>query len=545
MLVFLNEIKAVALKIKEYVSSTKRNTPIEIRMETSKKGDKVEKGEPISWSNMFNGDLLVQGKNVKLAIMNYMNISYEDGYVISNEMAESFETKTLIKIPALVPPDVNILNFISENIETEKGDVLLEFEYADKIDDYLDKFNINSMLNTNDKYDSVDNTDLFLKSGNSIRTISPGGKIVDIKIKINNLKLADPVIIDKWKKNTTNIKKRDSEIKKHSLNKEKFLDNTDLSVLKTHNHKDDKQNEFEGALIEFYIQVTKPMNKADKMCNRFGAKGVVTDIIPEGKIPYTDYSGNIDIFLAPAGVIGRKNTGILKELYLGKVFYFFKDIIAKMVRKDNAEEIKQIIIGIYMLLDPTDKKTMVKSLEETLNSYKKDELLKLLSNKEIEFNYILPPFNAVDLKNILTAMKRLGIPTKEKIYIPELKQWSKAEVPVGIQYYSAMEQISSDHEATRAIAKYVSATGQPSKGKKNNGGQSFGNLDIYAMLTYDATNIIKELMTIRSDFFTGKSQMINQIRENGSFKMKDINIGKSKTTNLKDMLFKGMGLRVT
>ena len=104
---------------------------------------------------------------------------------------------------------------------------------------------------------------------------------------------------------------------------------------------------------------------------------------------------------------------------------------------------------------------MVKSIVEKFESIKPSMLKESLTNKIIRFNYIIPPFNTPKFEDIKKVAKLLNIPLNEKVFIPELGVWTKDEIPVGISYYSTLEQLSSDYESTRGVAGYISATGQP------------------------------------------------------------------------------------
>ena len=253
-------------------STTKRNSTIMISMTSLKKGDKFDKAQMLGWSRMFDGDRFVGGRNTTIAIMNYDGYSYEDGYVISKGMANNFVSEIIQKLTVLIPPDTKVLEF-NNNLygETGQGEVLLEFQYVDDIDDYIET---HGLLDANPDLEGEEETTIFTKGENTLKTLSPGGKIVDIRIKLNNPKKTDPVLIKEWKKVTAELKRKHKELTKHAQSQKEMLsDNMDMSMLKTGVHKH-KGTFFEGALVEFYIKVPKPLQKGDKISNRFGAKGV-------------------------------------------------------------------------------------------------------------------------------------------------------------------------------------------------------------------------------------------------------------------------------
>lgn len=271
------------------------------------------------------------------------------------------------------------------------------------------------------------------------------------------------------------------------------------------------------------------------------AKGVITGIIDKDNIPKSEFSGNVDIFISPCGVLGRKNTAIIRELYIGKIIFNLKRIVSEKIKSGKDEKVvKNLILGVYDLLDATKEKNLVMSITEKLSE---PDIMDKLKEQKVEFNYIIPPFNVPTFEDIKAAAHKLDIPLDEKVYIPELKTYTKNPVPVGIQYYSAMEQLADDYESTRSTGGYNPITGQPLKGKSRNGGQSVGNLDIYSLLTCDANDVLKEFMTIRSDNIKGKRQVIQNIRTDGNSKMPE-NIESGQTFKLFNILMKGMGLQV-
>jgi DNA-directed RNA polymerase beta subunit len=160
-------------------------------------------------------------------------------------------------------------------------------------------------------------------------------------------------------------------------------------------------------------------------------------------------------------------------MFIGKIFYFLPEIVSKKLQdNETIENVKKLIIEVYEMLDPTKDQKMVKSIVTKFDSIKANTLKDSLINKIIRFNYLIPPFNTPDFKNIKKAAKLLNIPLTEKLFIPELGVWTKTEVAVGPAYFSTLEQLSSDYESTRGVAGYVSATGQPPAGKSRVGGQS-------------------------------------------------------------------------
>lgn len=519
------------------LSTTKRSSIIRITLDTLNVGESFEKGELIAWSKSFSDNVLAIGKNKKVAVLNYLGKSHEDGYVISENMAEDFQTELILKIPVIIPPNTKIL-YLNKNKDTLLNEPLIEFQYntTENIEDYLSTYDLI------DSEFQEDTEALYTPSQNSMIVKSPGGEIVDIKIKLNTKTNIDNILLNEWERQNKNINDIKRNLNENNFTDEKkFLDNIDTSVMKVGTHKL-KGKDFEGCLIEFYINVVTSAKIGNKIANRFGAKGVINHIIPQDVVPIGEYSGEIDVFLAPAAILGRKNTVILKELYLGKLLVNLKSIVSNLLSNGEIEKAKQTIDLFYSTLDRSGKH--VEIFKET---FKVDPNLTLLqtklSNPKFNFNFIVPPFKTVKFEDIKILANKLNIPLDEKLYIKELDIWTKTPVPVGYTYISTMEQLSSDYESTRARAGYVGATGQPVKRKSKMGGQNLGNLDVYNLITYDAKNMMTEMMTIRSDNMKAKHEVLHNIMEYGYANI-PTEIKKGKTQNLFKIMMLSIGLDI-
>ena len=134
--------------------------------------------------------------------------------------------------------------------------------------------------------------------------------------------------------------------------------------------------------------------------------------------------------------------------------------------------------------------------------------------------YITEPLtNNTKFDDIKEAAKILDIPLEEKVYIPELDMWTQEEVPVGYSYMQALEHYGDVYSSIRSGEKYQPLTGQPTRGKSKLGGQALGNLDVYALLQYETSDVIDELRTVRSDDHQNKRKMVNDIIEDGVYEL--------------------------
>ncbi len=236
---------------------------------------------------------------------------------------------------------------------------------------------------------------------------------------------------------------------------------------------------------------------------------------------------------------------MLKEIYIGKIFYFLNIKIKEMAEnsKIKTDKISKIIIDIYKLLCSDNT---IKSVEKQINLYKSPTTFRNDIKKDIfKLFFVVEPFtNKAQFDKIKEAAKLINIPLEEKVWIPELKTWTKEPVPVGIGYYQALEHYSDIYSSIRGGERYQGLTGQPTKGKSRMGGQTLGNLDIYALLQYESTNILDELRTIRSDDHKNKRSMLNDIITTGETKMPEGKIGGGKTQDIFKSYMTAVGLQI-
>lgn len=524
-------------------SRTKRGSFIQLEMNTLSKGSTFNKNDILAWTKNFKDGIYAGGKNVVVCFMNYRGYNHEDSYVITENLSAKIN-RTLIKpVNIIVPPNTKILNILEEQKYVKPGDILLEF---------VSDINLEEYMNLNDIGIEDENLDLenSLISGNnkSIKLQSfIEGQLIDIKIFLNTKKGMDQKILNFHKK----LVDEDTElIKQLAKNKNKderlsSVDNLDTSYFEIGGHKLKGGKEFIGANVVFYIKEEHPLLNGDKITNRYGSKGVISYKINKDQEPYAEKSGlKPEIFISPISVFSRKNIPFLKEIYMGKIFYYLQNQCQEMV-KDNKitnDKIMKKILGVYQILA---SEKVYKEVENQLNSYKPNKFREIIKNNQLNLRLIVEPFNNIEMSTIKRAAEFIDVPLDEKVFIPELNSYTDVEVPVGIGYYLFMEQISDDYANIRGADVYTGLTKQPTKGKSRSGGQSISGQDIYALLSLDADNCLNELMTIKSDDHSNKKKVYLEIMNTGELASLPKETGGGGTTNLFEVYMKGMGLEIT
>ena len=218
----------------------------------------------------------------------------------------------------------------------------------------------------------------------------------------------------------------------------------DVKTFKRENHDELAPNVIEK--VRVYIAQKRKISEGDKMSGRHGNKGVISRILPVEDMPYLPDGTPVDIMLNPCGVPSRMNIGQILELHLGFAC----------------------------------KKLGIKIATPVFDGMSNDEIMALI--KEAGLNE--------DGKTVLFD-GRTGERFDEKI-------------SVGVMYMIKLVHMVDDKLHARATGPYSLVTQQPLGGKAQNGGQRFGEMEVWALEAYGAAHVLQEILTIKSDDRVGR-----------------------------------------
>lgn len=205
--------------------------------------------------------------------------------------------------------------------------------------------------------------------------------------------------------------------------------------------------------VKVYVATKRKLQVGDKMAGRHGNKGVVSNIVPEGDMPYLPDGQTVEIILNPLGVPSRMNMGQLLETHLG--------IAAKKA-------------GIW-----------VKS----------------------------PVFEGFPEDHIWEMMSENGLPSSGKMALYDGRTGERFDnsVVVGYIYMLKLSHLVADKIHARAIGPYSLVTQQPLGGKAQMGGQRFGEMEVWALEAYGAAHLLQEMLTVKSDDVSGRTRIYESI----------------------------------
>jgi DNA-directed RNA polymerase subunit beta len=210
-----------------------------------------------------------------------------------------------------------------------------------------------------------------------------------------------------------------------------------------------------GVIKRIHITVAQVRNVSvgDKLAGRHGNKGVISRILPEEDMPYTEDGKPIDVLLTPLGVPSRMNLGQILELHLG------------------------------------------------------------MAANTLGYQAIVPPFAGASETHVKAELKAAGLPEDGKIQLRDglTGEPFAQKTAVGYMYILKLHHMVEDKIHMRSIGPYSLITQQPLGGKAQVGGQRFGEMEVWALLGYGAAYTLREMLTIKSDDIVGRSAAFDAI----------------------------------
>lgn len=236
-------------------------------------------------------------------------------------------------------------------------------------------------------------------------------------------------------------------------------------------------------LAKVYLAVKRKLKVGDKMAGRHGNKGIVAKIVRAEDMPFLEDGTPVDIVLNPLGVPSRMNLGQIYETILG------------------------------------------------------------WAGEKLGLRFATPIFDGASSNEISHYIEEAGLPKFGHTYLydGETGERFDQKATVGIIYMIKLHHMVDDKMHARSIGPYSLITQQPLGGKAQFGGQRFGEMEVWALEAYGASNILQELLTIKSDDIIGRAKAYESI-------VKGDNIPKAGIPESFNVLvheLRGLGLEMT
>jgi DNA-directed RNA polymerase subunit beta len=206
-------------------------------------------------------------------------------------------------------------------------------------------------------------------------------------------------------------------------------------------------------LAKVYMAKKRKLKVGDKLAGRHGNKGIVSRIVREEDMPFLDDGTPVDIVLNPLGVPSRMNLGQIFETVLG------------------------------------------------------------WAGKKMGVKYATPIFDGASMAEIDAECEKADLPSLGQTYLHDGETGDKfhQQATVGVIYMLKLSHMVDDKMHARSIGPYSLITQQPLGGKAQFGGQRFGEMEVWALEAYGASNVLRELLTIKSDDIIGRAKAYEAI----------------------------------
>ena len=499
------------------------------------KGQKVKKGDVLCEGHGTDEGELALGRNLKVAFMPWQGYNFEDAIVISERVAkedwftsihiteyelEVRDTKRgeeeltndipnvseeatrnldehgLIRVGAEVHEGDILIGKITPKGETEPSpeEKLLRAIFGDKAGDVKDA-SLKAAPSTNGV---IIDKKLFARTKkDKVTKTDEKSKVAKLEEEFNkNMAALKSILVEKLftvvngktSQGVTNIY-NDELIPKGTKFTQKQLIDIDYSNITTNNWTTDKEknevvreilsnfkvqaNEVTAdykrklfavqvgdelpagilKLAKVYIADKRKLKVGDKMAGRHGNKGIVARIVREEDMPFLEDGTPVDIVLNPLGVPSRMNLGQIYETVLG------------------------------------------------------------WAGRELGVKFATPIFDGASIEEIEKYMKDANLPIDGAVYLHDGLTGERfhQKTTVGIIYMLKLGHMVDDKMHARSIGPYSLITQQPLGGKAQFGGQRFGEMEVWALEAFGASNILQEILTIKSDDIVGRAKTYEAI----------------------------------
>jgi len=513
---------------------TNQSTCINLRP-IVRRGDRVEKGQPLCEGYGTQNGELALGRNMKVAFMPWKGYNYEDAIVISQRVLkediftsvhiEEFTlevrdtkrgieelTNDIPNVSADATKDLDDNGLVRVGAEVVEGDILigkispkgesdptpeeklLRAIFGDKAGDVKDA----SMKAPPSMKGVVINTKLFSKSIKDRKQRAKEKETLaatDEKYKKEFDELHAKVVSKLFSllngKSSQGVYNNYKEeiIPKRTKYNQKNLSTVDYTIVNANNWTTDaSKNEIIKRIIsnynqkykeilgrynrekfvtsvgdelpsdivqmaKVYVAKKRKLRVGDKMSGRHGNKGIVSRIVREEDMPFLEDGTPVDIVLNPLGVPSRMNLGQIFETILG------------------------------------------------------------WAGHELGVKFATPIFDGASLEEVNSYIKKAGLPENGMCYLYNGETGERFTEPatVGYIYMIKLHHMVDDKMHARSIGPYSMITQQPLGGKAQFGGQRFGEMEVWALEAFGASNILQEILTVKSDDVQGRAKAYEAI----------------------------------
>ena len=411
-----------------------------------RKGDEVQAGDVLADGPSCDGGELALGQNLMVAYMPWEGYNYEDAIIVSERVvAEDLLTS------------IHISEYEVDARDTKLGPEEITREIPNISDDMISDLDADGIIRVGAE-------------------VFPGDVLVG---KVTPKGETELTAEERLLRAIFGEKAR--EVRDTSLKVPHGSGGRVIGIYRSSREAGDDLAPGVNELVRIYVAQKRKVQQGDKLSGRHGNKGVISRVLPVEDMPYLADGTPIDVILNPLGVPSRMNVGQLLENHLGWA--------AKWGWSD-AEETDEVVEGpMYVATPVFDGAT-----EEEIS-----DAIEKANRNLINMNHA--KYGDMARDELVPQLTRTG---KTWLYDGRTGEKFREPITVGQTYILKLGHMVDDKIHARSTGPYSLITQQPLGGKAQFGGQRFGEMEVWALYAYGASNVLQEILTVKSDDTSGR-----------------------------------------
>ncbi|MDY5936122.1 MAG: DNA-directed RNA polymerase subunit beta [Collinsella sp.] len=417
-------------------------------------GDTVEQGEPLADGPSTDHGELALGQNLTVAYMPWEGFNYEDGIVVSERLvAEDLLTT------------INITRHEIDARDTKLGPEEITREIPNLSEDMLANLDEDGIIRIGAE-------------------VGPGDILVGkVTPKGESALTAEERLL------RAIFGAKAHDVRDTSLKMPHGAYGRVIDVVRFSRENGDDLAPGVNEQVRVYVAQRRKIQQGDKIAGRHGHKGVICNVLPVEDMPYMADGTPIDVILNPLGVPSRMNVGQLLECHLGWAAACGWDT-------EDADSDKYVP-GPFFTATPV------------FDGAKEDEIAEVIrrANKNM-LNKATAAFGDHMRPEFVTQLDERG---KTRLFDGRTGEEFREPITVGTSYILKLGHMVDDKIHARSTGPYSLVTQQPLGGKAQFGGQRFGEMEVWALYAYGASNVLQEILTVKSDDTVGRVKTYESI----------------------------------
>ena len=417
-------------------------------------GDTVEQGEPLADGPSTDHGELALGQNLTVAYMPWEGFNYEDGIVVSERLVAEDLLTTL-----------NITRHEIDARDTKLGPEEITREIPNLSEDMLANLDEDGIIRIGAE-------------------VGPGDILVGkVTPKGESALTAEERLL------RAIFGAKAHDVRDTSLKMPHGAYGRVIDVVRFSRENGDDLAPGVNEQVRVYVAQRRKIQQGDKIAGRHGNKGVICNVLPVEDMPYMADGTPIDVILNPLGVPSRMNVGQLLECHLGWAAACGWDT-------EQADSDKYVP-GPFFTATPV------------FDGAKEDEIAEVIrrANKNM-LNKATAAFGDHMRPEFVTQLDERG---KTRLFDGRTGEEFREPITVGTSYILKLGHMVDDKIHARSTGPYSLVTQQPLGGKAQFGGQRFGEMEVWALYAYGASNVLQEILTVKSDDTVGRVKTYESI----------------------------------